>query len=252
MKFMKMVNPGDGQILAVCAAPGFPEGNVQEFQVLPFGRVKSEKGDFLVDEDSIREIIQSFNVAGNDTVIDYEHQTLTGEQAPAAGWIKSLENRVEQGLWAKVEWTPRAAEYLANKEYRYFSPVVLIRKSDRRAVKIHSVGLTNTPAIHDLEALVNKNIPGDHPGKEDDEMKAKICKMLGLPEDATEEKVLESLEKMRQAGQAPVHGDILSLLDLKSDASLDDVKAAVLALKNPSGYVSVQEFNQLKQKLELR
>ena len=41
------------------------------------------------------------------------------------------------------------------KEYRYLSPVVLVRKRDQKATAIHSVALTNTPAIDGMFALVN-------------------------------------------------------------------------------------------------
>ena len=41
----------------------------------------------------------------------------------AAGWFKGLELR-ENGdeLWGEVEWTPKAAEAIRNKEYRFVSP----------------------------------------------------------------------------------------------------------------------------------
>jgi phage I-like protein len=35
-----------------------------------------------------------------------------------------------------VEWTEKARKYLANGEYRYFSPVFYARKGDRKVMKI--------------------------------------------------------------------------------------------------------------------
>ncbi|MFV1979492.1 MAG: phage protease, partial [Myxococcota bacterium] len=73
-----------------------------------------------------------------DTPIDYEHQTLGGSyaspngQAPAAGWIKAIEAEPGVGLIASIEWTEQAKQMLAAKEYRYLSPVALIRKRDRK------------------------------------------------------------------------------------------------------------------------
>ena len=46
-----------------------------------------------------------------DLVIDYEHQTLKDVQAPAGGWIKDI-YKGDDALVAKVEWTPKAQEYL--------------------------------------------------------------------------------------------------------------------------------------------
>ena len=110
--------------------------------------------DFNVDDESFELIRKQFKDRKLDLVIDYEHQTLSDVQAPAGGWIKDL-YKGEDAIIAKVEWTPKAAEYLKNKEYRYLSPVVLVRKRDQKATAIHSVALTNTPAIDGMFALVN-------------------------------------------------------------------------------------------------
>jgi len=60
------------------------------------------------------------------------------------------------GLYAVVEWTPPARAQLAARQYRYLSPVAIVRKSDRRLVALHSAALTNKPAIVGMCPLVNK------------------------------------------------------------------------------------------------
>lgn len=128
-----------------------------EFQLLPRGRIDIE-GDApaLIDDESVRLIIQHYGRRGNDMVIDYEHQTLKDVQAPAAGWIKKIVDKGNDGLWAIVDWTKRAKEYLANKEYRFFSPVILIRPSDRKVIAVLNVALTNAPMINNLQPIVAK------------------------------------------------------------------------------------------------
>lgn len=126
----------------------------EEVKILPVGTVNSEKGDFIVDQESYKEMKAEMQRRGIDIVIDYEHQTLKDVQAPAGGWVKDLIYTPE-AIVAKVEWTPKAKEYLKNKEYRYLSPVVLTRKSDSKAVVLHSLALTNTPAINGMFAIVN-------------------------------------------------------------------------------------------------
>ena len=54
---------------------------------LPFGHVVSQKGEFDVDEESLAAMKEQIAQRGVDLVVDYEHQTLTGERAPAAGWV---------------------------------------------------------------------------------------------------------------------------------------------------------------------
>ena len=59
-------------------------------RVLPLGYVSSEKGDFLVDNESFHMMKEYMEHRAVDIVIDYEHQTLKDVQAPAGGWIKEL------------------------------------------------------------------------------------------------------------------------------------------------------------------
>lgn len=219
-------------------------------QLLPCGLVKSTKGNFTVDQESMQLILSWFTERANDVVVDYEHQTLSEPptEAPAAGWAKELQNRGKDGLWARIEWTDKASEYIANREYRYLSPVVLVRKSDRKAAVIHSIGLTNAPAVSGMPAIVNKDFEED----ENMDLLQLIACSLGLPEDATQEQVMAKIDELNTGEPAPAHKEVLSLLDLKEDASLADIKGRVIALKNPSGYVKAEEFNELKTKLDQR
>ena len=40
----------------------------------------------------------------------------------AAGWVKNVESRDNDGLWYLVEWNDEAAENIKAKKFRYFSP----------------------------------------------------------------------------------------------------------------------------------
>ena len=97
-----------------------------EIKILPLGTVHSQKGDFVVDDESFDLINRHFENRGLDLVIDYEHQTLKDVQAPAGGWIKKLV-KTKDAIAAQVEWTAKAKQYLENKEYKYLSPVVICR-----------------------------------------------------------------------------------------------------------------------------
>lgn len=224
-----------------------------KIKILPVGRINSEKGDFVVDEESYNAMKAEMQRRGIDIVIDYEHQTLQDVQAPASGWVKELIYTPE-AIVAKVEWTQKAQEYLKNKEYRYLSPVVLIRKEDNKAVALHSLALTNTPAINGMFAIVNSaNIEteNDTGGKGMDLQKLK--ELLGLPADAAEETIMNALmEKLggaekkeeSETKEEPEPGKeqeketevvansvILGLLGLKENAKTEDVAGKIMALK---------------------
>ena len=150
-------------------------------RVLPLGYISSEKGDFLVDSESFRMMKEHMGHRAVDIVIDYEHQTLRDMQAPAGGWIKELVLK-NDGIFARVEWTKKAKDYLQNREYRYLSPVVMVRKKDHKASQIHSVALTNTPAINGMIPIVNSAKTCFETAPQLDEMQKKICRMLNLSE----------------------------------------------------------------------
>lgn len=242
-------------------------GAPEIISVLPLGHVKSAKGEFDVDGESFSAMKAQIAQRGVDLVVDYEHQTLTGEQAPAAGWVKEL--FLDDGqIKARVEWTDRAKAYLENREYRYLSPVITVRKADGKAMGLHSIALTNTPAIEHMEAIVNSlNFEG---GQNTMDFMKELAKLLGLGEDATEEQVKEALKVCLEenkslkesaaeaAKQQPPENDkvvankeVCELLGLKAGAATADVAAAIMALKggNIGGVNLVEQVKSLEAKL---
>lgn len=110
----------------------------ESFFLLCFGMNTYTKdgknSDFVFTPETAEMLIEEFDKRGRDLVIDYEHQTLTGEKAPAATWIDSLTQNSE-GLSAHVRyWTRKAADLLQSGEYRYFSPVLLFAQAMIRTV----------------------------------------------------------------------------------------------------------------------
>jgi phage I-like protein len=195
-------------------------------RLLPLGRVDlvDSREPLEVDAEALESIVRDFRSRGVDLVIDYEHQSLLGERAPAAGWIKDLETR-QDGLWARVEWTPQAQEYLRHREYRYFSPVLRLHPESRKPMVLMHVGLTNVPAIKGLPPLVAKigaagrAVPREETGK----MREKIKLLLGLSPEAEEAAVWDRVLEMFR--------DLALTLKLPGEASASQLKGALEALK---------------------
>lgn len=234
----------------ICAATQVSvDGVPEEIKILPLGMVHNQKQDFLVDDESCQMILNQFKNRRLDLVIDYEHQTLKDIQAPAGGWIKELWKGTD-AIMAKVEWTQRAREYLQNKEYRYLSPVVMVRKADQKAQALHSAALTNTPAIDGMFAIVNSagyEYPdGDKysEGGETMEFLQTLAKMLGLPDTATEEDVNNAikalLDKTKEQTEVVANSTILTMLGLKDDAKTEDVAGKIQQLQNGSSGVAAE------------
>ena len=236
------------------------------FQLLPYGKIEIEgEPDAFLDEQGMTSIIDNFQRRGNDMVIDYEHQTLKDIQAPAAGWIKELVNKAEHGLWAVVEWTDKAKEYIASKEYRYFSPVFWVHKQGRRPVKVEHVALTNYPKVNHLQPIIakmtrDKQIISKH--QEETKMLEKLRKLFGLAEDAGEDKVTEAIKaivaknkSLEDAAKLPAEviacKEVLEALKVNDDADKDSVLAAISGL-GATGNVAAelsQEVAKLRTKL---
>ena len=199
--------------------------------LLPLGRVElvDRPEPLEVDPESLAAMVKAFRSRGVDVVIDYEHQSLQGRQAPAAGWVKDLEAR-EDGLWARVEWTSQARDYLHNREYRYFSPVLKLNPESRKPEALMQVGLTNVPAIKRLPPLVAKwdaGAPGPEgeagfrgdQGNGQGTARERLKLLLGLSPDAGDQAVW--------AGVLEIFRNLAATLKLPEEATAAQALAAV-------------------------
>lgn len=150
--------------------------------------MSTTKGEFLVDELCVQLCMEAFKDYGNRLTIDYEHQALSEPpvQAPAAAsFVPELR---ADGIWATdVHWTPKAAEYLTNKEYLYFSPAFLTDEQNR-PVRILNVALTNLPATKNMQPLVAAS-------QKDTSMKT-VLSALSLKDNASEAEALSAVAKL--------------------------------------------------------
>ncbi len=201
-----------------------------EIQVIPYGiNVQTDKGPYTLDNECAEEVVAAFANKQNDMVIDYEHQTLYGKEAPAAGWIKKLINKGKGGVWAVVEWTEKAKQYIANREYRYVSPVVLQNITDFRTRRLINVALTNAPNIDGMVPLVNKSGYQFDFEKEEPTMWKLLLAALGLSETATEQEAVAMVNKMK----AMVNKAVLAALGLSETATEQEAITMVNKLKTP-------------------
>lgn len=257
--------------LSVALRPG-----EDEIQLFPVGEFRASDGrptdvdTWRMDGDIARALIEGFNARRRRLVIDYEHATLTakltGQPAPASGWIKSLHWRDGQGLYARVDWTKRAKTHIEGDEYLYISPVFTYDKQGRPQTLLHAA-LTNDPALDDLDAvclavasamglassqarpgsaLSPTSPPKEHPM---DQLLKACLAHLGLPDDATEEQALvkfnEHTAKARQdadqvaALTAQVRTKDQEMVALKSSA-------ASTGIPDPAKYVPIAAISDMQ------
>lgn len=245
-------------MLQAVSAAEMPAGAPREFRVFPLGEVDLEGlGSLVLDGDGIAGMIAEFQRRGNDMVIDYEHQTTKDIQAPAAGWVKSLEAH-DDGLWARVEWTERAASYLAAREYRYFSPVFFFDRQTRRILQLEHIGLTNYPRTNHMTPLAAKLALGMNPNEEeimDPATLKSLLEFFGLKEGATPEEWASAIAEKGKAlaepgaAAAKMHADLAQALGLATGADLVAcvMKARSLSALEPAATDLARQVAELRE-----
>lgn len=251
-----------------------PADQLIEIQVTPAGAFRARDGRphqveaWRIDAAIAAAVIARFKGRVTPPVVDYEHQTLqaeeNGQPAPAAGFIRELEWREGQGLFAKVELTRRAREFIANGEYRYFSPVLKFDTRTGNVVEIQLGALTNFPAIDGMAAIEARAAARSQANETQE-----VCAMnkhllavalaLALSTDNQTEEQLEAAA-LKRIKDLQGTGDLAALrkeLGLKDDAGAEEINTAVATLKaakatgtpDPAKYVEVGVVEQLRNDL---
>ncbi len=235
--------------------------NVITLQVTPAGNFKPRDGRQMkvpawrIDAAIASSVIARFQAKKTPPVLDYEHQTLwkeeNGQPAPAAGFFRSLEWRDGEGLFAQVELTARAAQYLADGEYRYFSPVFIFDPVTGDVLDLQMGALTNNPAIDGMHALGERAAatfglqlenPEDTPVNP---LLKAVLAALGLAETTTEEQAIAALTAHQSDQDA-----LRKLLGVKEGENVVAVctglKARAGSAPNPAEYVPVTVVEELR------
>jgi phage I-like protein len=101
------------------------------------------------------EVVAATMAPGNALPVDINHAQFIkapkGEASPAVGWIEKLEAR-DGAIWGHVAWNAAGVAALAERAYRYISPV-LKHTADGLVRALAGAGLTNRPNFTELPAL---------------------------------------------------------------------------------------------------
>lgn len=103
--------------------------DLSEIKLLYPGKFKHGLfGEFDVDKKDIEQAVKNFNDGialrgDNELPLNYNHASYdkNPDNAKAAGWIQKLFLKGSE-LWAKVNFTEKAKEFIQAKEFKYISP----------------------------------------------------------------------------------------------------------------------------------
>ena len=131
-----------------------PESRTAWIHVAPFGEWKGHsEGSFALTADHFEAVKAVLANKSTPVSLDYEHASIRpkGGPTPAAGYANAVEVRSD-GLWARVEFTQRAAEMIRAGEYRFCSGVFDFASVDPETGEpllcvLDTIALTNRPFI---------------------------------------------------------------------------------------------------------
>lgn len=235
----------------------FADGEaVTWLQALPLGKYKHPLyGVINITPERVRRFAQNVKdgVRGTDLDIDYDHKQHSGK---AAGWVRDAEARAD-GLWLAVEWTEPAREAIKNGEYRYFSPEFVDVWTHPKTSQVYKDvlfggAITNRPFLKDILPINMSDLTG---GEQVDEFLKELRDKLGLPEEATQEQILEAASKVNvESPPKPNVGDnqeepVLASEDLIKLAETNpSVKALLDTVKTQGEAISaLQAANRLSE-----
>lgn len=137
------------------------------------------------------QVVAAFAANRAHLPIDIEHAQFLmapeGMPAPASGWIEEVAVR-DGAVHARVSWTPRGSELVANREYRFISPVFTFDDKTGEIIALKGAGLVNRPNLQ-LPALNSEGKPAMN--------WLKLLAALGLPETATEDDAVAAVAALK-------------------------------------------------------
>lgn len=195
-------------------------------QIFPAGTTvgRDGRGPYILDD---AEAVIAASASKVDLFIDRDHAAdlaAKGTPVTAAGWIKELKAD-ENGIHARIDWTPPAKEQLKNREYRYISPTFLHERGTGRVTRILRASLTNDPNF-EMKAVAAVDRTFSQPTKEltMDQLAQDLAALLGLTGDSVSaDAIVEAVKNL----QAVIDG-IKTGFEVPAEAiTADDIVAAI-------------------------
>ena len=181
----------------------------------------------VIDDDAVRAIVEA-GVPEEGILVDVEHVSVavTGPRDTRAyGWVRELAALpTEEGLQlcARIEWTPLGLPLVKDRIYKHFSTVYSVELCADlgggriRPLKLVGLTLTNQPNNPGQRPITNSQAAPINDNKTQntnmEELK-KIAAKLGLPEDATLDQVLATLDSLMAAEQEAAEAEAETLLN---------------------------------------
>lgn len=187
------------------------------YHLVPKGEFPHSAGLIQVlDQEAMVAMVNRFNAEAASPkfaglLIDQEHWSIdTDKSSEAFGWVKELVNRAD-GIWGRVAWTNLGNAALANKRYKFLSPVWMPNQLERlgnkrfRPLRLDSFGLTNNPNLRGMAPLTNRagdETPADKTAVQKSKTMKSVATALGLSAEASEEAILAAVTQVKNRAES--------------------------------------------------
>ena len=187
----------------------------------------------VIDDDAVLAIVEA-GVPEEGILVDVEHVSVTGvRDTRAYGWVKELAALpTEEGLQlcARIEWTPLGRPLVRDRIYKHFSTVYSVELCAAlgggriRPLQLVGLALTNQPNNPGQRPITNSQAAPINNTNQQDNMEElkKIAAKLGLPEDATLDQVLATLDDLMKAEQEAAEAEAETLLNSEELKDLNE------------------------------
>lgn len=252
-----------------------------ELELIPAGKFKGRDGRAWNNDQPDQVVALSEKIKlpvgyciDVDHALDYAANEKVGGEAPAYGWISTLENR-GGAIWGKVDWTELGANAVKGKTYRGLSPVFAFDKETGRVLAFLSASLTNKPnlvltAFNSRQAQTEKShmdwlkkLLGLEDAATDDQVKAAINAFIALAGtlagaigvDLKAALALNAESLQAALGKKFGASDVLVALCTKAGVKADATAEAILVAlqsqsSDPAKFVPMAAHLALKEQLD--
>jgi phage I-like protein len=241
------------------------DGTSTDVRVVPAGNFRGRDGrptecaSWNLTEAGALAILAARSQQHDKFLFDYNHQTLyvakTGQKAPAAGWGAALEWRPGDGIYAvATEWTPTAQKEIADKDFRYISPVITYNKTTGEVTGLLMASLVNYAALDDLCDLAAmaalQFLTPQETAMDPKEIIERLIYLLNLPVTATIDEIGAELDKLKVMIAQPdgATAGLSALLSSKTD-EIAALSAQIGVDPDPLQYAPVSVVHELREKI---
>lgn len=218
----------------------------EEIQLAKVGTFYTDAyGKVTITTDDLNSMVTNWEkgVRGIDLALDYGHAA----DREAAGWFTKVYVQDGATLWAKVDWTPRGAKAIVDKEYRYISSDFMPDYQDNESQEsfgctLFGAGLTNRPVIKRMEATLPLSELTEGDAMNLEQLKAENKRLSD--EMAAMKKTCDDAAMSPEEMQAKIKEQADTIASLQGQLS-DSKTALEEATKGKEDAAKLAEFNAL-------